>query len=549
MLGRCAFTECLVGDDEEIDVEAWTSCTKPVHHMCSNTVHEGDLDVRMCSESCCVALGLTKQTSAAFAAYGTSYTSGKHKRESARADTKRKPAKKAARKSNTTAKRASKPPGAPGAPKSKQQRGSKTKVKQSQVQELDGAPNRGSIGNGGIVERKTRPVATIPNTKTNKKSTMQNDQVDAPRGTASSQTERGETLPVAVMSMRNEESGLCSRSECFSGDDDKLVTTGDEHCEIDHDSDEEGDDRLKKPKKFFFTAADDLDLLLEVLGIQPYAAKHRSVTARYQDVTDHLNEHWGMELSLRTIKEHFFLLLREFRTTDCGYRKKSGVAVEYTEHKKYLQNTTDEMRDLAAKKKKKKTDKEAKEDRPEMAGAKLREQAVARRCRRADSSHRDEDDADDARTSESETLEPSNDPTVAANGAANTTAPSSTSSTGTKAGPGITTAQVNAATVDFIERQRKRHDDEYSLLREVLSFKRAMAEKEEARWKEECEFRKREADQNAKKWTEEVALRRSEMELRREELAVLKHQLGIQLLPSASTQFNVRFTLVRFLSK
>ncbi|GMF53334.1 unnamed protein product [Phytophthora fragariaefolia] len=412
MLGRCAFTECLVGDDEEIDVAACISCTKPVHHMCSNTVH-GDWDVRVCSESCCVALGLAKQASAAFAAS------------------------------------ASKPP---GAPKSKQQRGSNTKVKQSQVQGLDGAPTRGSVGNGGIVERKTRPGATIPNTKTNKKSTMQNDRVDAPRGTASSQTERGETLPVAVTSMRNEESGLRSRSECFSGDDDKLVTSGDEHCEFDHDSDEEGDHRLNKPKTFFFTAADGLDLL----------------------------------------------------------RASSGPLTASAERNPL-----------------------------ETAGAKLREQVVARRCRCADSSHRDEDDADDARTSESETLEPSNDPTEAANGTANTTVPSSTSSTETKAGPGITTAQANAATVDFIERQRKRHDDEYSLLREKLSFKRAKAEKEEARWKEECEFRKREADQNAKKWTEEVALRRSEMELRREELAVLKHHLGIQLISSASTQFNV----------
>lgn len=101
-----------------------------------------------------------------------------------------------------------------------------------------------------------------------------------------------------------------------------------------------------KPKKLYFTPANDLALLSKILNIQPYAAKHGSVTARYQDVTDNLNEHLEIELSGRTVKEHFFLLVKKFKATDSKYRKKSGVSEEYTEHKRLLQ---DKMRDLETK--------------------------------------------------------------------------------------------------------------------------------------------------------------------------------------------------------
>ncbi|KAL3664311.1 hypothetical protein V7S43_010636 [Phytophthora oleae] len=94
-------------------------------------------------------------------------------------------------------------------------------------------------------------------------------------------------------------------------------------------------------KKYFFTAANDWDLLREILSVQPFAAKHGTITARYHDVADNLNEHWGTELSMRTVKEHLFLLLRQFKTTDCEYCKKSGGDDEYIEHKQLLQDITD----------------------------------------------------------------------------------------------------------------------------------------------------------------------------------------------------------------
>ncbi|KAF4138255.1 hypothetical protein GN958_ATG12552 [Phytophthora infestans] len=68
----------------------------------------------------------------------------------------------------------------------------------------------------------------------------------------------------------------------------------------------------------------------------------------------------------------------------------------------------------------------------------------------------------------------------------------------TKSGDGVTTAQVNAATVKLIERQRKHHKDEHELLQQELAFKRVKAENEEQRWKKEFDFRKAEADRSDK---------------------------------------------------
>ncbi|KAL3668410.1 hypothetical protein V7S43_006498 [Phytophthora oleae] len=62
MLGKCAFVECPCEDGEDVAVAACSSC-KPVHHMCSKNIHEGALNVRVCSNDCCVALGLKKPSS------------------------------------------------------------------------------------------------------------------------------------------------------------------------------------------------------------------------------------------------------------------------------------------------------------------------------------------------------------------------------------------------------------------------------------------------------------------------------------------------------
>lgn len=299
------------------------------------------------------------------------------------------------------------------------------------------------------------------------------------------------------------------RRQCVDSSDDDMIPVADQ--------------KNRKSKKFFFTPADDLALLREILSVQPYAAKHGSITSRYEEVTDNLNDHLKAELSVRTVKEHFFLLVKEFKATDCEYRKKSGVAEEYTEHKRLLQEITDGMRDLEANKRKQKEADQAKSDRLVTAGARLREQAVLRRCQRRQTFSDDNGESDTSDTSALESLTAAQevDATLAS-----AKAPESFP------GVGVTTAQVNRAKLSFIEGQHQRHNEEFELLREELDFKKQKAARENARWKADMEFRQQEAEHKNKRAYEDAALRRAELDLRREELAVLKHQLGIQRLPN-----------------
>ncbi|KAE8969770.1 hypothetical protein PR003_g28222 [Phytophthora rubi] len=199
-----------------------------------------------------------------------------------------------------------------------------------------------------------------------------------------------------------------------------------------------------KPKKFYFTPAKDLDLLMEVV-----------------------NE---TELCARTVKERFFRLVNEFKDTDCAYRKKSGVEEEYTEHKRLLQDVVDELKGVEAKKKKKKAGQQAKSDRLESDGEILREQALKRRSQRGTPVQSGEVASNSSDASADETSERSSD-------TASSTTTTSTRGSGYQAGGGFTTAQVNAATVEFIAKQSKRHEDEYQLLGEELSVKQTKRRK------------------------------------------------------------------------
>ncbi|POM78339.1 Hypothetical protein PHPALM_4140 [Phytophthora palmivora] len=236
---------------------------------------------------------------------------------------------------------------------------------------------------------------------------------------------------------------------------------------------------------------------MEALNVRPYAAEHGFVIERYEVVISNFNEHWDTEL---------------------------WVEEESTEHKRLLQDIVGELKDVEAKEKKK-AGLHAKSNRLGSDGERLREQALRRRNQRGTSvqSGKVPSDSSDA----DETSELSSD--IA----------SSTRSSGYQAGGGLTTAHVNAETVEFIAKQSKRHEDEYQLLRDDLSFKQTKAKLEEACWKEEFEFRKREAEANTKKWSEEVDIRRSDMEMGREKLELRKYQLNLPPIPNPSTQANV----------
>jgi hypothetical protein len=501
MRGKCSFSECSVGDDEALSMAECSSCSKPVHHMCSNAVYESELTVRVCSTNCASALGLGIQPARSSAvsltqgdAVGSAQPAPRNTKAGVNGKTsgKRKRSVKLKKRSSTTA-----------------ESGNKYKARKQTVSghnQLEEA--RGGVpqedkhkhkAKSGTSYAKTRIAATESTSRVASSNSMVRNGMDG-RVTSGS-------LDRATSDISSSSEDL--RRQCVDSSDDDMVPVDEQ--------------QNRKSKKFYFTPADDLALLREILSVQPYAAKHGSITSRYQEVTDNLNEHLQTDLSVRTVKEHFFLLVKEFKATDCEYRKKSGVAEEYTEHKRLLQDIADGMRDLEANKRKQKEAVQAKTDRLVTAGARLREQAVLRRCqwRKSSTDENGESDTSDTSALESLTTAQEVDDTMAS-----ATAPESLP------GVGVTTAQVNRATVSFIAGQHQRHNEEFELLREELNFKMQKAERENARWKAEMEFRQQEADQKNKRASEDAALRRAELALRREELAVLKHQLGIQRLPN-----------------
>ncbi|KAF4029576.1 hypothetical protein GN244_ATG18670 [Phytophthora infestans] len=62
MRGKCSFSDCAFTEEDDVDVTKCSSCSKKVHHICSNAIYEGDLSVRVCSHNCVIALGLPTQS-------------------------------------------------------------------------------------------------------------------------------------------------------------------------------------------------------------------------------------------------------------------------------------------------------------------------------------------------------------------------------------------------------------------------------------------------------------------------------------------------------
>lgn len=63
--GACAYEQCEALEDEHLVAEPCTTCSKPVHHFCSNALLEGELAVRVCSEiyrdACCLSTATAKR--------------------------------------------------------------------------------------------------------------------------------------------------------------------------------------------------------------------------------------------------------------------------------------------------------------------------------------------------------------------------------------------------------------------------------------------------------------------------------------------------------
>ncbi|KAE8998182.1 hypothetical protein PR003_g1254 [Phytophthora rubi] len=263
MQSKCGFVACLVSDDEELDVASCTSCTKPVHHMRSNTIHEGGLDVRVCSHGCHDALELQKQPSKSEAVPASHAAPNKRLRGHKGAQPKSKSSAKVKRKhksenqSQSTAKTT--------------RSNKKNTIKRGARTSNDGGTfgNNAAAASASVSTKNARPNADKRINKIHKGSSTQ---------------KLYGTKSLTVENEQNKKSSLPKR--CSDND---MESSEDEQGGSDIGSDGECHVPDTKPTKFYFSPA--RDLLTEIINIQQYAAEHGSVTDCYDDVTVNLNEH------------------------------------------------------------------------------------------------------------------------------------------------------------------------------------------------------------------------------------------------------------------
>ncbi|POM62328.1 LOW QUALITY PROTEIN: hypothetical protein PHPALM_28533, partial [Phytophthora palmivora] len=379
-VGQVRLPRLLCVDDEELNTEECSFCTKPVHHMRSNALCQDQLTLRVCSASCANALGLVNQSP-------TSATTSKPRSSSekevevvlkpvAKTHTKKATTKRKANigakprrsgKSKSTSGKNSKTSTQPG--EQDTNRTSKSNQKKSQSrQEIPAGRYDGVIGHDRSDEN-----AGLDNRISKRRKTSLSDHDKTNAATIHAEAGANNDAQDDLSNLREGGTDVMYSGSHARGDEDEKAYESN-GSNIYSSNDAPVENRANKPNKFFFTPTADLALLPEMPNVQPKSRVENGMLPR--SYRRNLKEHLETELGIRTVKEHFFLLAKELKATDCEYRKKSGVAEEYTEHKRLLQNITEEMRDLETKKRKKRKADQDKLGHLESAGAKIREQAL-----------------------------------------------------------------------------------------------------------------------------------------------------------------------------
>ncbi|KAG7389216.1 hypothetical protein PHYPSEUDO_010774 [Phytophthora pseudosyringae] len=223
----------------------------------------------------------------------------------------------------------------------------------------------------------------------------------------------------------------------------------------------------KRKKTFFFTTAADLALLKETLNLRPFAAVHGTKGKIYTAIAEKLGKKFDTKLSERTVKERISHLVNEFKSTDHAYRKKSGPAEDYDEHKQLLTDISTDGRHQRGQ------------------------------------------------------------------GASCITTATSRSGGGSTRGSSVKSANTELA--EYLDFQMEIREQEKVRQELVIEIKKAKLNKEKRRWDEDMAFRKAHAEAKEIKWAQELAMRRDEaairrleLEVRKEELALLRHQMQQQ---------------------
>ncbi|KAG9410614.1 hypothetical protein AC1031_018638 [Aphanomyces cochlioides] len=136
------------------------------------------------------------------------------------------------------------------------------------------------------------------------------------------------------------------------------------------------------------TWTEDLDvfLLREVTRVEPFAADHGELLPRWKLVANALLEE-EPRMNLRSAREHFEILMKNFKATDEAQRSSSGAEEYVTEKVQLMQDIVMRIDEVKNSKKRKHLSENARKDLLESTGEKLCNEAEIRVAKRSKHTH------------------------------------------------------------------------------------------------------------------------------------------------------------------
>ncbi|ETW02808.1 hypothetical protein H310_05293 [Aphanomyces invadans] len=104
----------------------------------------------------------------------------------------------------------------------------------------------------------------------------------------------------------------------------------------------------KRKAAFRFKSASDVDLLKEVIHIQPYDAPYGAVKSRWDEVAANMCMTYGDGLTSVSCRKRFDDLLDAFKRNTISSLRASGTEEEYNEREQLLQDIVDYYFDFVA---------------------------------------------------------------------------------------------------------------------------------------------------------------------------------------------------------
>ncbi|RHY07275.1 hypothetical protein DYB30_006827 [Aphanomyces astaci] len=135
-------------------------------------------------------------------------------------------------------------------------------------------------------------------------------------------------------------------------------------------------------KYIYWTEDIELAILREAIRVEPFAADHGELLARWTLVAAAVAEQ-EPRVTPRAAREHVHMLLKKFKADDQAQRLSSGTAEEVTEKVQLLQDIAMRMDEVASSRTMKKTKETAKRDLLETTGEKLCREAEVRVAKRS----------------------------------------------------------------------------------------------------------------------------------------------------------------------